>query len=148
MTFRGHESDINSVALFPDTKAFGTGSDDSTCRVFDIRACGELCEFKSDMLLCGITSVAFSKSGRLLFAGYDDYNCLAWDLLGNTEKPVYELKGHENRSNSDHPENSKPHEQKEAIFQNATVFPNKFSPKQFAQSDLRAPHLDNRLMTQ
>ena len=100
MTFRGHESDINSVALFPDTKAFGTGSDDSTCRVFDIRACGELCEFKSDMLLCGITSIAFSKSGRLLFAGYDDYNCLAWDLLGNTEKPVYELKGHENRVSS------------------------------------------------
>lgn len=26
-------------------------------------------------MLCGITSVAFSVSGRLLFAGYDDFEC-------------------------------------------------------------------------
>lgn len=25
--------------------------------------------------VCGITSVAFSVSGRLLFAGYDDFEC-------------------------------------------------------------------------
>jgi guanine nucleotide-binding protein G(I)/G(S)/G(T) subunit beta-1 len=61
MTLRGHESDINSISLFPDGKAFGTGSDDSSCRVFDIRACAEVCEFKNDMVLCGITSVSFSK---------------------------------------------------------------------------------------
>ena len=29
----------------------------------------------------GITSVAFSQSGRLLLAGYDDYNCHIWDTL-------------------------------------------------------------------
>lgn len=97
MTLRGHESDINSVSLFPDAKAFGTGSDDSTCRFFDIRACAEICEFKNDMVLCGITSVSFSRSGRLLFAGYDDYNCLGWDILGPTDKQVYQLQGHENR---------------------------------------------------
>lgn len=97
MTLRGHESDINSVCLFPDAKSFGTGSDDSTCRFFDIRACAQVCEFKNDMVLCGITSVSFSRSGRLLFAGYDDYNCLAWDVLGSTEKQQYQLQGHENR---------------------------------------------------
>jgi guanine nucleotide-binding protein G(I)/G(S)/G(T) subunit beta-1 len=97
MTLRGHESDINSVSLFPDAKAFGTGSDDSTCRFFDIRACAQVCEFKNDMVLCGITSVSFSRSGRLLFAGYDDYNCLGWDVLGSTEKQQYQLQGHENR---------------------------------------------------
>ena len=97
MTLRGHESDINSVTLFPDGKAFGTGSDDSTCRFFDIRACAQVSEFKNDMVLCGITSVSFSNSGRLLFAGYDDYNCLAWDTLGAVDKQVYQLQGHENR---------------------------------------------------
>jgi len=97
MTLRGHESDINSVSLFPDGQAFGSGSDDSTCRVFDIRACAELAEFKNDMVLCGITSVSFSRSGRLLFAGYDDYNCLGWDLFGQTDKQAYQLQGHENR---------------------------------------------------
>merc|ERR1712070_204331 len=56
MTLRGHESDINSVCLFPDAKAFGTGADDSTCRLFDIRACSQIVEFKNDAVLCGITS--------------------------------------------------------------------------------------------
>ena len=120
MTLRGHESDINSISLFPDGNAFGTGSDDSTCRfvfvhpsttsillahkyyfgidrVFDIRACAQVCEFKNDTILCGITSVAFSGSGRILFAGYDDYNCLGWDVLGSTDKQYYQMQGHENR---------------------------------------------------
>ena len=30
---------------------------------------------QNDQVLCGITSVAFSVSGRLLFAGYDDFEC-------------------------------------------------------------------------
>lgn len=97
MTLRGHESDINSVCLFPDGKAFGTGSDDSSCRIFDMRAVSELVCFQNEMVLCGVTSVAFSKSGRLLFAGYDDYNCLAWDTLGNNSKSQFTLTGHENR---------------------------------------------------
>ena len=46
MTLRGHESDVNSVCLFPDAKSVGSGSDDSTARYFDMRACSEVCEFK------------------------------------------------------------------------------------------------------
>ena len=30
---------------------------------------------QSESILCGITSVGFSVSGRLLFAGYDDFEC-------------------------------------------------------------------------
>jgi guanine nucleotide-binding protein G(I)/G(S)/G(T) subunit beta-1 len=97
MTLRGHESDINSVSLFPDGKALGTGSDDSSCRFFDMRCCGEISEFRNDMVLCGITSVSFSASGRLLFAGYDDFNCLGWDTLGATDKSIFQLQAHENR---------------------------------------------------
>jgi guanine nucleotide-binding protein G(I)/G(S)/G(T) subunit beta-1 len=97
MTLRGHESDINSVCLFPDGKSFGSGSDDSTCRYWDLRSCGQVSEFKNDMVLCGITSCSFSKSGRILFAGYDDYNCLGWDVLGSTDKHHFQLQGHENR---------------------------------------------------
>ena len=37
-TFPGHESDINAVTFFPNGYAFATGSDDATCRLFDIRA--------------------------------------------------------------------------------------------------------------
>lgn len=46
-------------------------------------------------ILCGITSVAFSRSGRLLFAGYDDYNCYVWDVTNSTGIPAYQLAGHE-----------------------------------------------------
>ena len=41
----------------------------------------ELSMFSHDNIICGITSVAFSKSGRLLLAGYDDFNCNVWDSM-------------------------------------------------------------------
>jgi guanine nucleotide-binding protein G(I)/G(S)/G(T) subunit beta-1 len=94
-TFPGHESDINSVQFFPDGTAFGTGSDDSSCRLFDIRAYDQLNKYCSDKILCGITSVGFSKTGKLLIGGYDDYNCYLWDT--QTGKMVDKLLGHENR---------------------------------------------------
>ncbi len=37
--------------------------------------------FAHDNIICGITSVAFSRSGRLVFGGYDDFNCNVWDCL-------------------------------------------------------------------
>ncbi|GAB5356451.1 hypothetical protein AAMO2058_000290800 [Amorphochlora amoebiformis] len=95
MTFPGHESDINSVDFFPDGQAFATASDDSTCRLFDIRAYRQLQKYANEKILCGITSVAFSKSGRQLFAGYDDYNCYVWDTISGLN--IQQLTGHENR---------------------------------------------------
>jgi len=94
-TFTGHESDINAVQFFPNGQAFGTGSDDASCRLFDLRADRELNQYTHDNILCGITSVAFSISGRLLFAGYDDFNCNVWDVLKGERVGV--LSGHENR---------------------------------------------------
>ena len=80
-TFIGHENDINAVQHFPNGWAFATGSDDSSCRLFDIRADQELALYEHEVD-CGITSVAFSRSGRLLIAGYDDFNCYVWDTQG------------------------------------------------------------------
>ncbi|XP_044167636.1 guanine nucleotide-binding protein G(I)/G(S)/G(T) subunit beta-1 isoform X1 [Acropora muricata] len=94
-TFTGHESDINAVVYFPNGSAFATGSDDATCRLFDIRADQELMVYAHDNIICGITSVAFSKSGRLLLAGYDDFNCNVWDTLKGDRAGV--LAGHDNR---------------------------------------------------
>lgn len=45
-TFAGHESDINAIQFFPDGNAFGTGSDDASCRLFDIRADRELMSYQ------------------------------------------------------------------------------------------------------
>jgi len=94
-TFTGHESDINAVHFFPNGEAFSTGSDDASCRLFDLRAYKEMQQYTHDKILCGITSVAHSISGRFLFAGYDDFNCYVWDTL--TGKQVGVLAGHDNR---------------------------------------------------
>ena len=67
--------------FFPNGSAFATGSDDATCRLFDLRADQELSLYSHDNIICGITSVAFSRSGRLLLAGYDDFNCNIWDAM-------------------------------------------------------------------
>lgn len=100
-THVGHESDINSVDFFPDGNAFATGSDDSSCRIFDMRCYGEINKFANDSIICGITSVAFSKSGRLLFAGYDDFNVYAWDTLSDGKMHAFQLlQPHENRVSS------------------------------------------------
>merc|ERR1712168_683001 len=91
----GHESDINSIVFFPNGYAFATGSDDASCRLFDIRSDQELAVYSHDNIICGITSVAFSKSGRLLMAGYDDNNCNIWDTIRCERAGV--LAGHDNR---------------------------------------------------
>ena len=83
------------ASFFPNGDAFATGSDDASCRLFDIRADRELNAFTHDNILCGITSVAFSISGRILFGGYDDWTCNVWDTLKGERVGV--LTGHENR---------------------------------------------------
>lgn len=78
----GHESDINTVQCFPSGYAFGTGSDDSKMRLFDTRAYRAMNSYFSENILCGITSIDFSKSGKYLFAGYDDEPyAVVWDTL-------------------------------------------------------------------
>jgi len=86
---------FSSSRFFPSGDAFATGSDDASCRLFDLRADREMNIYTHDNILCGITSVAFSISGRLLFSGHDDYNCNVWDVLRAERVGV--LMGHDNR---------------------------------------------------
>jgi len=80
--FVGHKSDINAVQWFPDNSCFASGSDDSTVRLFDIRSYGELNRYKHDEIVCGATSLDFSKTGKYLFVGYDDNPfSTVWDTL-------------------------------------------------------------------
>ena len=60
-----------------------------------MRCHAEMKQYTHDKILCGITSVAHSSSGRFLFAGYDDFNCYVWDTL--IGKQVGCLAGHDNR---------------------------------------------------
>ena len=79
--FTNHFSFSFPIQFFPQGTAFCTGSDDATVKLYDIRADQELAQYSHDNIICGVTSVAFSKSGRLLMAGYDDFNVNVWDTL-------------------------------------------------------------------
>ncbi|XP_036394157.1 guanine nucleotide-binding protein G(I)/G(S)/G(T) subunit beta-3a isoform X1 [Megalops cyprinoides] len=94
-TFGGHESDINAIGFFPNGNAVITGSDDATCKMYDLRADQEMITYQDPSIMCGVTSLAPSLSGRLLLAGYDDFNCNIWDSL--KAERVGALAGHDNR---------------------------------------------------
>lgn len=97
--YNGHESDVNSVSFFPDGFAFGTGSDDTTCRLWDTRCHQQINSFRNTTVVNAVNSVQFSKSGRILFGGYDDCNLLGWDTLQNASDmeeatPVFGMRKH------------------------------------------------------
>lgn len=93
--FRGHDDDVNCVSFFPNGMAFGTGSDDQSCRLFDIRSDRELMQYRNDSIQGGVTSLSFSISGRYLFSSYDDTTVHVWDTLKGDL--AGELKGHQQR---------------------------------------------------
>eukprot|EP00069_Balaena_mysticetus_P009852 bmy_20428T0 len=78
--FETHESDINSVR---------------SCRLYDLRADREVAIYSKESIIFGASSVDFSLSGRLLFAGYNDYTINVWDVLKGSRVSI--LFGHENR---------------------------------------------------
>lgn len=98
LSFEGHLSDINSVKFHPSGDAVATGSDDSTCRLYDLRADKEVALYTKESIIFAANCVDFSVSGRLLFAGYNDYTINVWDTLKCVRVSL--LYGHENRVSS------------------------------------------------
>ncbi|XP_077257041.1 guanine nucleotide-binding protein subunit beta-5 isoform X1 [Temnothorax americanus] len=94
-SFEGHRSDVNSVRFHPGGDAVATGSDDATCRLFDLRADREVAVYAKESIIFGANAVDLSVSGRLLFAGYNDYTVNVWDTLKCQRVAL--LYGHENR---------------------------------------------------
>lgn len=93
--FEGHEQDVNGIDIFPRSFAFATSSDDGSCRLWDLRSDQAIAVYIDEYIQCGSTSVALSHSGRLLIAGYDDFNCHVWDLL--REERVGIMSAHDGR---------------------------------------------------
>uniref|UniRef100_A0A6G1SPJ5 Guanine nucleotide-binding protein subunit beta-5 n=1 Tax=Aceria tosichella TaxID=561515 RepID=A0A6G1SPJ5_9ACAR len=94
-SFKAHVADINSVKFYPSGDSIVTGSDDTTCRLYDLRADREVAVYQKDSILFGINSVDLSISGRILFAGGNDYTIHVWDTLKCTRICI--LYGHDNR---------------------------------------------------
>jgi len=88
--FECHQESLSSIALFPTETGFATAADDRTCHLYDTRSRDNALQVYT---VAGkdegdLTSIAFSKSGRFLFAGYDDL-IRVWDTPKGTV--AYEL---------------------------------------------------------
>lgn len=81
MMFEGHVSDINTLKFLPSGDSFISGSDDSTCRLNDLRCDQELQVYRNDSIIFGVSSIDTTLSGRVFFAAHDDSTINAWDLL-------------------------------------------------------------------
>ena len=86
--FWGHEADINCVEFCSDGYTFVSGSDDASVRLWDLRSSRELAKFCDEGVIHGITSIGISRSGRIIYAGQDDYNCMMWDTLDPLKEPI------------------------------------------------------------
>lgn len=94
LTYEEHESDINSVHFLSEGTAFATGSDDSHCKLFDLRSQTCVQDFYDRKQNHGSTCVSFSRTGRLLFASYDEGNITVFDTLTGKQIDVKEFGGH------------------------------------------------------
>lgn len=67
-------------SFFPDGAAFFTGSDDGTCRLFDLRATQPLATYAIPVANAdNVSSVAVSHTGRTLF-GSSTAGLFAWEV--------------------------------------------------------------------
>lgn len=94
LRFDSHESDVNAVRFFPTGEALGTACSDGSIHLFDLRADQEIKLYKKPSIIFGASALDFSKSGRILFGGYDDCSIRAWDVLKGTHLTLW-LSHHE-----------------------------------------------------
>jgi WD40 repeat protein len=81
-TFRGHTSNVYSVAFSPDGTLVLTGSEDSTAKLWDAETGQEIRTFRGHTR--GVSSVAFSPDGTRVLTGSEDRTARIWQLEGIT----------------------------------------------------------------
>lgn len=88
-TFQGSDSSINCVKFLPGRlSTLAAGSEDSSIRLYDLRAVKELGNYKKEDNY-SVNSIGFSKSGLILFASTAENNILSfWNIFGK-DKPFY-----------------------------------------------------------
>ncbi|KAL5264702.1 hypothetical protein ACHWQZ_G005695 [Mnemiopsis leidyi] len=80
-TLVGHQSDVVDCKWLSNGNNFVTASDDGIVRLFDIRSDQEIAQYSYEYPQAGVSCVDTSLSGRIIFAGYDDFNVILWDTL-------------------------------------------------------------------
>jgi len=92
-----NQHDINAVEFFPNGSTFAAAGDEGSCGLFDLRSDQCIQRYGGGERTAN-TSVAFSRSGRLLFAGSENCNVNIYDTLKGTRCGV--IGAHDNRVSS------------------------------------------------
>lgn len=81
--FDKNQCGISAVRFMPDNvNTLAIGKDDSSINLIDLRTLGRLGKYKEKNIIVGISSLQFSKSGRLLFSCSSASNRIViWDIL-------------------------------------------------------------------
>ena len=80
---------INDIKFMPNRETtLAAGDDDGVIRLLDIRAIGSVGEYKAKDKEV-VKSMAFSKSGRILFTAYKGTGLVLWDVI--TEQIINEI---------------------------------------------------------
>ena len=83
---------FNLSLNFPaSVNTLAIGCDDSSIKLYDLRAIGKLAKYKEEAGYESVQSLAFSPSGRLLFSSYNNNNIKVWDVL--QERKVSQMQG-------------------------------------------------------
>ena len=94
--FKGHNSDVNSVAFSPDGQYALSGSDDETLRLWDVATGKTLRVFKGHD--SDVNSVAFSPDGKYALSGCGSGALRLWNVA--TGETMRLFMGHSNSVNS------------------------------------------------
>jgi hypothetical protein len=89
VSFKGHSSDVNSVAFSPDGTTLASVSDDKTIKLWNLASKKEIHTLKGHS--SWIWTVAFSPDGKILASGSADKTIKLWDV--DTGKLISTLKG-------------------------------------------------------
>ena len=81
LTLPGHEATVNCVKIFPNKQAFGSCSEDSTARLFDIRGVRQLNIYADEDADTAVSCCGFNASGSIIYTGMSEGSIIAWYTL-------------------------------------------------------------------
>lgn len=95
-SFKGHTDFVYAVCITPDSRIAISGSDDYTCKLWNLDTGESLHTMK--VHTSQIRSVSMTPDGSLAISGSFDKTCILWDL--NSGKALQSLRGHSNTINA------------------------------------------------
>lgn len=80
-----------TIEPLPNRQTFGVGLDEGMVKLVDIRAVQDFATIKNELSFDAVHSLAFSQSGRMMFACFDK-QLLAYDILTGAQSTVATFK--------------------------------------------------------